>query len=190
MSNATLGEKVRREILAACQCANCKIGGPRGAAARLGLKRTTLVVQSALLSGRKTALVARGPTYNFQCVALRLRAVKPMSGVPGVELGREKKLLILAIVPSSGRSRRNSSCTESQAGRLLQRPFRGLHSVHLVTAYRFAESPSRPSAPEASAASSPPLLLRLLPGGANQFPGGIFTHCGSAPVHGALRKAG
>ena len=34
----------------------------------------------------------------------------------------------------------------------------------------------------------PPLLLRLLPGGANQFPDGIFTRCGSAPFHGALRK--
>jgi hypothetical protein len=30
----------------------------------------------------------------------------------------------------------------------------------------------RPSTPKASAASLPPLLLRLLPGGANQFPGG------------------
>jgi hypothetical protein len=41
-----------------------------------------------------------------------------------------------------------------------------------VTACTLARSPSRPSAPEASAVSLPPLLLRLLPGGANQFPGG------------------
>ena len=41
-ANSTLAEKVRREILAACQHANWKLGGPRGAAARLGLKRTTL----------------------------------------------------------------------------------------------------------------------------------------------------
>ena len=54
-----------------------------------------------------------------------------------------------------------------------------------VTAYRLAKSPKRPSTPEASAASFPPLLLRLLPGGANQFPGGIRTHCGPAPFHGA-----
>jgi formate hydrogenlyase transcriptional activator len=40
--NATLEDKVRQEILAACQRANWKLGGPRGAAARLGLKRTTL----------------------------------------------------------------------------------------------------------------------------------------------------
>ena len=40
--NPTLEDKVRREILAACQRANWKLGGPRGAAARLGLKRTTL----------------------------------------------------------------------------------------------------------------------------------------------------
>ena len=46
MANSTLKDKVRdkvrREILAACQRANWKIGGPRGAAAGLGLKRTTL----------------------------------------------------------------------------------------------------------------------------------------------------
>jgi formate hydrogenlyase transcriptional activator len=42
VSNPTLEEKVRREILDACQRANWKLGGPRGAAARLGLKRTTL----------------------------------------------------------------------------------------------------------------------------------------------------
>src|SRR5882672_2353806 len=59
-----------------------------------------------------------------------------------------------------------------------------------VTAYRLAKSPMRPSAPEASAVLLPPLLLRLLPGGTNQLPGGIFTRCGSAPVHGALRIAG
>src|SRR5277367_348459 len=42
ISNPTLEDKVRREIHAACQRANWKLGGPRGAAARLGLKRTTL----------------------------------------------------------------------------------------------------------------------------------------------------
>jgi len=38
---------------------------------------------------------------------------------------------------------------------------------------------------EAPAVSLLPLPLRLLPGGANQFQGGILTHCGSAPFHGA-----
>jgi hypothetical protein len=42
-----------------------------------------------------------------------------------------------------------------------------------VTACLLTESPMRPSTPKASAASLPPPLLRLLPGGANQFPGGI-----------------
>ncbi len=42
ISNPTLEDKVRREILTACQRANWKLGGRRGAAARLGLKRTTL----------------------------------------------------------------------------------------------------------------------------------------------------
>jgi len=41
--NPTLEEKIRREILTACQRANWKLGGPRGAAVLLGLKRTTLV---------------------------------------------------------------------------------------------------------------------------------------------------
>jgi len=36
---------------------------------------------------------------------------------------------------------------------------------------------------------SRPPLLRLLPGGANQFPGGTFTRCGPAPFHGALRTS-
>jgi formate hydrogenlyase transcriptional activator len=42
MFNPTLEDKVRREILVACQRANWNLGGPRGAAARLGMKRTTL----------------------------------------------------------------------------------------------------------------------------------------------------
>ncbi len=42
IANPTLEEKVRREILTACQRANWKLGGPRGTAARLSLKRTTL----------------------------------------------------------------------------------------------------------------------------------------------------
>jgi formate hydrogenlyase transcriptional activator len=42
ISNPTLEHKVRQEIQAACERANWKLGGPRGAAARLGLKRTTL----------------------------------------------------------------------------------------------------------------------------------------------------
>jgi formate hydrogenlyase transcriptional activator len=42
IANPTLEDKVRKEILVACQRANWKLGGPRGAAARLGMKRTTL----------------------------------------------------------------------------------------------------------------------------------------------------
>jgi formate hydrogenlyase transcriptional activator len=40
--NPTLEDKIRQEILAACLRANWKVGGPKGAAARLGLNRTTL----------------------------------------------------------------------------------------------------------------------------------------------------
>jgi len=44
-----------------------------------------------------------------------------------------------------------------------------------VTACMLAKSPKRPSTPEAPTASFPPPPLRLLPRGANQFPGGSFT---------------
>src|SRR5246500_2399188 len=40
--NPTLEEKIRGEIIAACESAKWRLGGPEGAAARLGLKRTTL----------------------------------------------------------------------------------------------------------------------------------------------------
>jgi len=66
-------------------------------------------------------------------------------------------------------------------GRPLHCLFRGLHGIYSITACMLAESPARPSTPEAPAASLPPQLLRLLPGGANQFPGGNFTHCWPAP---------
>jgi hypothetical protein len=52
-----------------------------------------------------------------------------------------------------------------------------------------AESPMRPSTPKASAASLPPPLLRLLPGGTNQFPGGSNSRCGPPPFHGAPEYA-
>src|SRR5499427_10423018 len=56
-------------------------------------------------------------------------------------------------------------------------------------ALRPTDSPSRlmrPSTPEAPAALLPPPPLRLLPGGAIQFPGGSPSRCGPAPFHGAL----
>jgi len=42
IANPTLEDKIRQEILTECRRANWRLGGPRGAAARLGLKRTTL----------------------------------------------------------------------------------------------------------------------------------------------------
>ena len=58
-----------------------------------------------------------------------------------------------------------------------------------VTACMLAKSPKRPFTPEAPTALFPPPPLRLLPGGANQFPGGTFTRCGPAPFHGARAMA-
>jgi formate hydrogenlyase transcriptional activator len=53
IANPTLEDKVRHEILATCQRANWKLGGPRGAAARLGLKRTTLFYKMKRLGIRR-----------------------------------------------------------------------------------------------------------------------------------------
>jgi formate hydrogenlyase transcriptional activator len=53
VANPTLEDKVRHEILAACQRANWKLGGPRGVAARLGLKRTTLFYKMKRLGIRR-----------------------------------------------------------------------------------------------------------------------------------------
>jgi len=55
IANPTLEDKVRREILVACQRANWKLGDPRGAAARLGLKRTTLFYKMKRLGIRPPA---------------------------------------------------------------------------------------------------------------------------------------
>jgi formate hydrogenlyase transcriptional activator len=55
IQNPTLEDKVRQEILVACQRANWKLGGPRGAAARLGLKRTTLFYKMKRLGIRPPA---------------------------------------------------------------------------------------------------------------------------------------
>ena len=60
MANPTLEEKVRREILAACQSAKWKLGGPEGAAESLGLKRTTLFYKMKRLG------IARPPRMRRQ----------------------------------------------------------------------------------------------------------------------------
>ncbi len=52
-TNPTLGDTIREEVRAACQRANWKLGGPRGAAARLGLKRTTLFYMMKRLGIRR-----------------------------------------------------------------------------------------------------------------------------------------
>jgi hypothetical protein len=78
---------------------------------------------------------------------------------------RDRSLVLSHQLQPSLDSRRVSSCITL---------FVACTAITFVTAYKLAKSPKRPSTPEASAASLPPLLLRLLPGGANQFPGGFF----------------
>jgi len=68
-----------------------------------------------------------------------------------------------------------------KSGRLLQLLFRGLLSVHSRYGLHARRVAKRPSTSKAPAASLPPLPFRLLPGGANQFPGGSRTRWSPAP---------
>jgi hypothetical protein len=54
--------------------------------------------------------------------------------------------------------------------------FRGLLSVHSRYGLHARGVAKRPFPSKAPTALLPPLPFRLLPGGANQFPGGSFTH--------------
>ena len=68
--------------------------------------------------------------------------------------------------------RRRPSLDSRRVGSCITR-FGACTAFTFVTAYKLAKSPMRPSTPEASAASLPPLLLRLLPGGANSSRAGL-----------------
>jgi hypothetical protein len=75
---------------------------------------------------------------------------------------------------------RRPSLITREVGSCINR-FEACSTFTHVTACMLAESPMRPSAPEAPTASFPSPPLRLLPGGANQFPGGTFTRSEPAP---------
>ena len=62
-----------------------------------------------------------------------------------------------------------------KSGRLLQLLFRGLLSVHSRYGLHARGVAKRPFPSKAPTASLPPLPLRLLPGGTNQFPDGSCT---------------
>ena len=59
-----------------------------------------------------------------------------------------------------------------------------------VTTYRLAESPYATLYTGAPTALLPPPPLRLLPGGAIQFPGGPFIPLWTSAFHGALKLPG
>src|SRR5260370_40538005 len=67
--------------------------------------------------------------------------------------------------------RRRPSLDSRRVGSCITR-FGACTAFTIVTACKLAKSPMRPSTPEASAASLPPLLLRLLPGGARLIDAG------------------
>src|SRR5215469_13904685 len=60
----------------------------------------------------------------------------------------------------------------SSGGSAPARCFRGLLDVYACSGLQARQVAKRPSTSEAPTVSLPPLSLRLLPGGANQFPGG------------------
>jgi hypothetical protein len=68
-TNPTLEDVIREEVRAACQRANWKLGGPRGAAARLGLKRTTLFYMAPRRAG--TELTAMELRYRNPVMSVR-----------------------------------------------------------------------------------------------------------------------
>src|ERR1700674_2418833 len=68
-----------------------------------------------------------------------------------------------------------------KSGRLLQLFFRGLLSVHSRYGLHARGVGKRPFPSKAPTALLPPLPLRLLPGGANQLPGGSCTRCSPTP---------
>jgi hypothetical protein len=85
-------------------------------------------------------------------------------------------LLVINAVLSFMQEHRAAGVVEAlRTGRLLQLLFRGLLSVHSCYGLHARRVAMRPSTPKAPTASLPLLPLRLLPGGANQFPGGSFT---------------
>jgi formate hydrogenlyase transcriptional activator len=61
--NPTLEEKIRGEIIAACESTNWRLGGPEGAAARLGVKRTTLFHKMKRLGIARPARRAVGASF-------------------------------------------------------------------------------------------------------------------------------
>src|SRR5271156_2010801 len=108
------------------------------------------LINTAITAG--TSRVASDP--------LRLHAV---ANTPAGPMETDSLVPFHRLRPSPNR-RRVGSCVVG---------FAACSAITHVTACMLAESPMRPSTPKASAASLPPLLLRLLPSGANQFPGGI-----------------
>src|SRR5271155_4452832 len=134
---------------------------------RPGLSLTSCqLIRTAITAG--TSRVAYGPL----CIACRRQ-------YPGRSDGINSLVRFHSLRPSP-KPGRVGSCISL---------FEACSAFTHVTACMLAESPMRPSTPKASAASLPPLLLRLLPGGANPVPGRVYPRCGPPPFHGAPGNA-
>ena len=115
-------------------------------------------------------------------------ALRPKDSSPPHPNARVKKerLVSSAYMPSplprqvqwsmfARRSPLSAAFPVKKSGQLLQLFFRGLLSVHSRYGLHARGVAMRPFTSKAPTASLPPPPFRLLPGGANQFPGGSFT---------------
>ena len=103
--------------------------------------------------------------WGFPCsVCLSMHACR--RHYPGKSNGSCSLVLLHQRRPSPT-GRRVSSCVNG---------FEAYSTFIRITTYMLTESLKRLLTSKAPAASLPPLLLRSLPGGTNQFPGGAISH--------------
>jgi hypothetical protein len=135
--------------------------------------------------------VFRNRKYSSSCFAVQSRPKRQAvhCGRTGERLRRRcgfrafirKGFIRNAVRSSTSIEPSTAALPVKKSGRLLQLFFRGLLSVHSRYGLHARRVAKRPSTPKAPTASLPPLSLRLLPGGANQFTGGSFTRCSPSP---------
>jgi len=127
LANPTLEDKVREEILDACRRANWKLGGPRGAAARLGLKRTTLLYKMRRLGIERPRDHSYDSGFDPQRVSTRIAAWALTSTSEDMtsRIGRAKraepgKAQFLAIATTFPTRRSTVSGSPCRGGTIIQ----------------------------------------------------------------------
>ena len=113
--------------------------------------------------------VTRPRRWGFPCCVS-----SPLTCMPSPLPRQDPQCVSLVLPQAAYHSGRRPSLDSRRVGSCIKR-FGACSAFTHITACTLAKSPQRPSAPRASAASLPPLLPQLLPGGAIQFPGGNYT---------------